>query len=326
MEKFITATGKSIDLAIEAGLTQLGMDRDSVSVEILETPKSGFFGIGASPAKVKLTYEAPDEPAAPAPALSSASRSKPKKPAEQKPSETADAPKVIAPAAAPIQRPAEQRANAKPASERPEKTERQKSDKPRQPRADKPKTDKPRQPKQQPKKEQAPAEPKVYAPAEPGSTEERIEQFIKGLLEHMGSDAVPHAMKNADDSYSVDLVGENLGILIGRRGETLDAIQHLANYAVNRGAAKRARINVDAENYRLKREESLQRLAQKVAGKVTKYRRNITLEPMNAYERHVIHAALQDYPDVTTYSTGTEPNRRIVVAYSRYKNTEFEEK
>ena len=133
MEKFITATGKSIDLAIEAGLTQLGMDRDSVSVEILETPKSGFFGIGASPAKVKLTYEAPDEPAAPAPALSSASRSKPKKPAEQKPSETADAPKVIAPAAAPIQRPAEQRANAKPASERPERPERPKSDKPRQP-------------------------------------------------------------------------------------------------------------------------------------------------------------------------------------------------
>ena len=142
----------------------------------------------------------------------------------------------------------------------------------------------------------------------------------------MGSDAVPHAMKTADESYSVDLVGENLGILIGRRGETLDAIQHLANYAVNRGQNKRVRINVDAENYRLKREESVQPLAQKVAGKVTKYRRNITLEPMNAYERHVIHAALQDYPDVTTYSTGTEPNRRIVVAYSRYKNTEFEEK
>ena len=309
MEKFITATGKTIDLAIEAGLTQLSMDRDSVSVEILETPKSGFFGIGASPAKVKLTYEAPDEPAAPAPALSSASRSKPKKSVSEKPAEAANAPKVIAPAAAPMQRPAEQRASAKPASERPERT-------------DKPRQEKP----QQPKKEAAPAEPKVYTPAEPGSTEERIEQFIKGLLEHMGSDAVPHAMKTADESYSVDLVGENLGILIGRRGETLDAIQHLANYAVNRGQNKRVRINVDAENYRLKREESLQRLAQKVAGKVTKYRRNITLEPMNAYERHVIHAALQDYPDVTTYSTGTEPNRRIVVAYSRYKNTEFEEK
>ena len=322
MEKFITATGKTIDLAIEAGLTQLSMDRDSVSVEILETPKSGFFGIGASPAKVKLTYEAPDEPAAPAPALSSASRSKPKKPVSEKPAEAANAPKVIAPAAAPMQRPAEQRANAKPTAEKPER-----QDQPRQPRENKPRQEKNRQPKpQQPKKEAAPAEPKVYAPAEPGSTEERIEQFVKGLLEHMGSDAVPHAMKTADESYSVDLVGENLGILIGRRGETLDAIQHLANYAVNRGQNKRVRINVDAENYRLKREESLQRLAQKVAGKVTKYRRNITLEPMNAYERHVIHAALQDYPDVTTYSTGTEPNRRIVVAYSRYKNTEFEEK
>ena len=322
MEKFITATGKTIDLAIEAGLTQLSMDRDSVSVEILETPKSGFFGIGASPAKVKLTYEAPDEPAAPAPALSSASRSKPKKPVSEKPAEAANAPKVIAPAAAPMQRPAEQRANAKPTAEKPERQE-----KPRQPRENKPRQEKNRQPKpQQPKKETATAEPKVYTPAEPGSTEERIEQFIKGLLEHMGSDAVPHAMKTADESYSVDLVGENLGILIGRRGETLDAIQHLANYAVNRGQNKRVRINVDAENYRLKREESLQRLAQKVAGKVTKYRRNITLEPMNAYERHVIHATLQDYPDVTTYSTGTEPNRRIVVAYSRYKNTEFEEK
>ena len=322
MEKFITATGKTIDLAIEAGLTQLSMDRDSVSVEILETPKSGFFGIGASPAKVKLTYEAPDEPAAPAPALSSASRSKPKKSVSEKPAEAANAPKVIAPAAAPMQRPAEQRASAKPASERPERTEKPRQEKPRQPKENKPRQEKP----QQPKKEAAPAEPKVYTPAEPGSTEERIEQFVKGLLEHMGSDAVPHAMKTADESYSVDLVGENLGILIGRRGETLDAIQHLANYAVNRGQNKRVRINVDAENYRLKREESLQRLAQKVAGKVTKYRRNITLEPMNAYERHVIHATLQDYPDVTTYSTGTEPNRRIVVAYSRYKNTEFEEK
>ena len=322
MEKFITATGKTIDLAIEAGLTQLSMDRDSVSVEILETPKSGFFGIGASPAKVKLTYEAPDEPAAPAPALSSASRSKPKKSVSEKPAEAANAPKVIAPAAAPMQRPAEQRASSKPASERPERTEKPRQEKPRQPKENKPRQEKP----QQPKKEAAPAEPKVYTPAEPGSTEERIEQFIKGLLEHMGSDAVPHAMKTADESYSVDLVGENLGILIGRRGETLDAIQHLANYAVNRGQNKRVRINVDAENYRLKREESLQRLAQKVAGKVTKYRRNITLEPMNAYERHVIHATLQDYPDVTTYSTGTEPNRRIVVAYSRYKNTEFEEK
>ncbi len=322
MEKFITATGKTIDLAIAAALEQLGMDRDSVSVEVLENPKSGFLGIGAQPAKIKVSYEAPDEPAAPAPALSSASRSKPKKSAPA----AENAPKVIAPAAEPAQR------AAAPAAPKPQQP---KSDAPRAPKPDRPRPerrDNRSRPKPQPErtphepKPAAPAEPKLYAPAQPGSTEEKIEVFIKGLLTHMGSDAVPHAVKSADESYMVELVGENLGILIGRRGETLDAIQHLTNYAVNRGQSKRVRINVDAENYRRKREESLQRLAQKVAGKVVKYRRNITLEPMNAYERHVIHAALQEYPDVSTFSTGTEPNRRIVVAYSRYKNTEFEEK
>ena len=308
MEKFITATGKTIDLAIAAALEQLGMDRDSVSVEVLDNPRSGFLGIGAQPARVKVTYEAPDEP--PKPALSSASRSKPKKPVQ----EPASAPKVIAPAApaAPAPAMAQPRPEPKPQQPKPAREPKPRPErKPQQPKA-------PKAPKAA-AEQSAPAEPKVYAPAEPGSVEEQIEQFVKGLLEHMGSDAVPHAAKSADETYMVDLVGENLGILIGRRGETLDAIQHLTNYAVNRGQTKRVRINVDAENYRLKREESLQRLASKVAGKVIKYRRNITLEPMNAYERHVIHAALQDHPDVTTFSTGTEPNRRIVVAYSRGK-------
>ena len=325
MEKFITATGKTIDLAIAAALEQLRMDRDSVSVEVLDNPKSGFLGIGAQPARVKVTYEAPDE--APKPALSSASRSKPKKPAEPKP---ADGAKVIAPAAPKVilkikaQReigiaaafPHHGFCDPAHAVTLPRQDRGGKNRGPKPERRD----SKPRQ--QQAEKPAAPAEPKVYAPAEPGSTEERIETFIKGLLEHMGSDAVPHAMKKSDDTYLVDLVGDNLGILIGRRGETLDAIQHLTNYAINRGQNKRVRINVDAESYRLKREQALQRLAQKVAGKVTRYRRNITLEPMNAYERHVIHAALQDHPDVTTFSTGTEPNRRIVVAYSRYKSAE----
>ena len=320
MEKFITATGKTIDLAIAAALEQLNLDRDSVSVEVLDNPKSGFLGIGAQPARVKVTYEVPDE--APKPALSSASRSKPKKPAAPEKSADAAAPRVIAPAAPEAPRPQEVRQQPAPKAPQQPKPERREgqSGRSRSQRSDR-RDPKPRQPQAE-KPAAEPAEPKVYAPAEPGSTEEKIETFIKGLLEHMGSDAVPHAMKKSDDTYLVDLVGENLGILIGRRGETLDAIQHLTNYAVNRGQNKRVRINVDAESYRLKREQALQRLAQKVAGKVTRYRRNITLEPMNAYERHVIHAALQDHPDVTTFSTGTEPNRRIVVAYSRYKSAE----
>jgi spoIIIJ-associated protein len=125
-------------------------------------------------------------------------------------------------------------------------------------------------------------------------------------------------IEETENGLSVNFDGEHIGSLIGHRGETLDAIQHLANYTINKNRSdERLRISVDAENYRAKREESLKRLAEKVAGKVRKYRRNITLEPMNAYERHVIHASLQDFDGVTTYSTGTEPNRRVVVALDR---------
>jgi predicted RNA-binding protein Jag len=162
----------------------------------------------------------------------------------------------------------------------------------------------------------------VYVSDTPVSSVE-VEQdraFLNGLLEHMDSAAEVKVYESEKGRYKVFLEGEKLGALIGRRGETLDAIQQLTNYSINRGSEKnRARVQVDAENYREKREQSLERLAEKVAGKVTKYRRNVTLEPMNAYERHVIHTALQDTPSVTTFSIGTEPNRRVVVSYDRTK-------
>ena len=167
------------------------------------------------------------------------------------------------------------------------------------------------------KPERAPKAERTYAPAAPGSNEEKIEQFIKGLLENMDSQAVPHCWSDADGSYRVDLTGEGLGFLIGRRGETLDAIQHLTNYAVNRSIDGHVRVNVDAESYREKREDSLRRYARKKAQQVLKNRRRTTLEPMNAYERHVIHASLQDMDNITTHSTGTEPNRRVVIEYVR---------
>ena len=283
MEKTIVTTGKSIDLAIEAALSQLGLDRDSVSVQVLAQAKSGFLGLGAQPAKVQVTYEVPDpKPEAPKGALGAASRSKPK----AKPVVVKEEPKV------------EPKAEAPKAEKKPEA--------PKAPKAEK----KPEAPK-------APVAPKEYAPAKPGSIEEKIEQFIKGLLEHMGSQAVPHAVKGEDNTYLVDLVGEDLGYLIGRRGDTLDAIQHLANYSINRGIEGHVRINVDAEAYREKREESLRRYARKKAQQVLKAHRRTTLEPMNAYERHVIHATLQDMDRITTYSVGTEPNRRVVIEYVR---------
>ena len=259
MLKWIEATGRSEDAAVQNALAQLGLDRDSVSVEVLERAKSGFLGFGSAPAKVKVTYEVPDEEA-PAPAPKAAPEAV-REPVPEK-AVPAAAPAPVAPAA-----------------------------------------------------EEAPA-----PAAQSGDVEERIRAFLSGLLAQMEVQADIVIAPRTENGILVTLEGQRLGALIGHRGETLDAIQQLTNYSVNRGRAHRVRVHIDAENYRAKREESLRRLAKKVAMKVVKYRRNITLEPMNAYERHVIHETLQDTPDVITYSTGTEPNRRTVVAYSRGKH------
>ena len=311
MEMTKVATGKSIEEAIESALSQIGLDRDSVSVLVLQQAKAGFLGFGKQDAKVQVTYEVPDPvavPEKPKSALGSASRSKPKaKPVEEK--------KPEAPKAAEAPKPEKKAEPVKAEAPKPEK-------KAEPAKAEAPKAEKPRREKKQdaPKAPKAPKEvkaPRVYTPAAPGSTEEKIESFIKGLLEHMNSQAVPHAFKENDNTYFVELVGDDLGYLIGRRGDTLDAIQHLANYTINRGVDGHIRINVDAESYREKREESLRRYACKKAQQVLKARRRTTLEPMNAYERHVIHAALQDMENITTHSTGTEPNRRVVIEYVR---------
>ena len=297
MEKTIITSGKTIDLAIESALLQLGLDRDSVSVMVLQQAKAGFLGFGAQPAKVQVTYEAPDPvPEKPKSALGSASRSKPK---AAVPVKKPEAPKVEAPKQ---EAPKVEKKVEKKAEKQIEKTEKKAE------KAEK---------KVEKKAEKKVEAPKEYAPAEAGSTEEKIEIFIKGLLEHMDSKAVPHCWKAEGNTYKVDLVGDDLGYLIGRRGDTLDAIQHLANYTVNRDVDGHIRINVDAECYREKREDSLRRYARKKAQQVLKARRRTTLEPMNAYERHVIHAALQDMENITTHSTGTEPNRRVVIEYVR---------
>ena len=321
MEKKLTATGKTIEQALESALAQLGLTRDEITTyEVLAMPKAGFLGFGAQPAKVQVIYEVPDPAPAkeekPKSALGSASRSKPKsttQPAKKPEAEKkAEAPKVEKKPEAPKteKKPeapkTEKKAEAPKVEKKPEAPKAEK--KPEAPKAEK---------KEKPKAEKKIEAPKEYTAPEAGSVEEKIETFIKGLLEHMDSTAVPHAWKDGDNSYKVDLVGDDLGYLIGRRGDTLDAIQHLANYTVNRDVEGHIRINVDAESYRQKREDSLRRYARKKAQQVLKNRRRTTLEPMNAYERHVIHASLQDMDNITTHSTGTEPNRRVVIEYVR---------
>ena len=283
MREYIDVTGKNEEEAISKALAQLGLDRDDVSVEILERAKSGFLGLGSCPAKVRVSYGPEEEEPAPV-------------------------------ESAPVQEKTEQPAAKSEPRKNPEKRSAAKAEK----KADKPVREKPVQEKSAPEQSKAQPQPVSLGEEVDDEKAQAIRTFLSGLLSQMESNAQVKVYLPEKGRYRVILEGENLGALIGRRGETLDAIQQLTSYAVNRTGG-RVRVQLDAEGYREKREQSLQNLARKVAGKVVKYRRSVTLEPMNAYERHVIHTALQDVPGVTTYSTGVDPNRRVIVAYDREK-------
>ena len=234
MIKTLDKSGRNEDEAIAAALAELGLDRDDVSVEIIERAKPGFLGIGASPAVIRVSYEVEDEVIETAPVI---------------------------------------------------------------------------------EESVAAAEPVAEAPIDEPADYAAIRAFLTGLFERMGIKAQLEIGPRENGGINVNVSGSGMGAIIGRRGETLDAIQHLTNYAVNRGSEKHLHISVDAENYRSKREDSLTKLARKMADKAIKYKRSMALEPMNSYERHVIHTALQNYEGVTTSSTGVEPNRRVVVSY-----------
>lgn len=273
---YIDVTGKTEEEAIARALQKLNMDRDDVSVQILERAKNGFLGIGSAPAKVRVTYGEEEAPAVFA-------KSVPEK-----------AKVEVRPVEKPISR------------------------------MEKPKIDKIVPKTQESFKRTIQTTPDPVPETLRSSGEEvrdekadAIRSFISGLMEKMEVEAKIRVYQPEKGRYQVTLAGPSMGQIIGRRGETLDAIQQLTSYCVNRSSSGRVRVTVDAENYRAKREESLEHLAHKVAGKVVKYRRSVTLEPMNAYERHIIHTALQDEPNVTTGSIGTEPNRRVVVSYVR---------
>lgn len=227
MTKFAEFTGKTEAAAIEAGLAALGLDRDEVSVEVLERAKTGFLGIGATPAKVRLSYEGPDdEPAAP------------------------EAPTPAAPAV--------------------EKTV-----------YTPPKAAEKKGPKEAPKPV---LEPEPTHPVDDEASQ-AITDFLEGLLKHMDIDCAISVELSERGAYEVRLEGEALGRVIGRRGDTLDAIQQLTGYAVNRGRRDRIRVHLDAEGYRARREEALAAMARRTAEKAIRLRQSITLEPMNAYEQ-----------------------------------------
>lgn len=344
-------TGKTTQEAIDNGLAELGVTIADVHVDVLQEGAKGLFGLfGSKPARVRLTImeeEREDDhglsdligslslndQAKKKPQPKPAVKAEPAKPAAKpeapkaapkaeavKPAPKAEPVKAEAPKAEPkpVVKPEAPKAEAEQAEkpEAPKPAREPKERKPRPPRTPKEKTDV--QPEE--KRDYAPMVPaETFAPTEPpvifgeDTPAGRAQKFLMDVTDRMGVKVDVYVNDSEPDSLSIHMIGDTLGILIGRRGETLDALQYLTSLQVNKGREGYIRVTLDTENYRAKREDSLRRLAQRMANRAVKTGRKVVLEPMNPYERRVLHTALQNHPSVTTHSEGEEPNRRVVI-------------
>lgn len=302
MIREIETTGKTIEEAIENAYAMLGVDRDKIelSIEVIDRPKSGFLGIGSTPAKVRASYEVADEPKE-EPEYKIGRTREPRRQERVEVIAEEDGPTAV------LYKEDMTDGETAEQQSKPRRERNRRSDRPRREHQD------------------VPSEPRAeHVERIPDVTDEEVElrknaavTFLEGLLQRMGVEVSTDASINTENkSITISLSGEKVGSLIGRRGETLGAIQHITGYMANKGKDERVRVIVDAEGYREKREEALQGLARRTALKVVRLRHNITLEPMNAYERHIIHTALQDWRDVSTFSTGAEPRRAVVISYT----------
>ena len=303
MNRSIEASGKTVKDAIQNGLLQLGCSLDEVETSVIDMGSPGLFGMFGKPAKVRLTVKEEDHsfdiemPVFTLDAPSKASKRSGEKKKEK-------APKAE---------------EAKVEEEAP-KAETETEEQPREKKERKPRAKKEKKENREPKAEPVtvaapmePAEPFVATPEEELSeTAKNARDFLKGLTEKMDVPAEIAVCESAEQLKML-LSGENMSILIGRRGETLDALQYLTSLNVNRGREDYLRVSLDTENYRAKREEALRKLAVRMAGRCKKSGRRVALEPMNPYERRILHSALQADPDVTTHSEGEEPYRRVII-------------
>lgn len=274
MMKEVIATGRTVDAAIDSGCAELGLERGDVDFEIISMPKKGFLGLSQIPAKVRVFVQVPD----PKPALE-------QKPAPQEekplPHEEKPAPKSAAHKAQPVR------------EEEPKAEE-------KQPQAN----------TVQPERE-APAE--SAAPCDFGNKVAIAEEYITSILRAMNLSDVTIAASTHENVIQIRLSGDVSGVAIGRHGETLDALQYLAGLAANRGEGDYVRVVLDSGNYRDKRRATLEQLARRLGSAVLRTGRSTTLEPMNPYERRIIHAVVTEIDGVYSKSTGEEPNRKVVI-------------
>lgn len=306
--KSFEASGRTVEEAISAGLQENGLSIGDVNVEILEEGSKGLFGLfGSRDARVRLTL-IEDESHADAMDVfkDSLATVKPQRQPEK--------------AARPPQEERKPKP-AKPAAERTEKPAPRSGEKTPAPQKQQPRARKQRERKQSPREEQAAPsnaarDTLALTPLEhpePDSPAGIAQQFLCELTALMGLEIKVSMALDADGHVFATLEGDPQGILIGRRGETLDALQYLTSLKLNKGREDYVRITIDSEGYRQKREEVLIRLANRMANRARKTGRRVSMDPMNPYERRIFHSALQSTPGIATHSEGEEPNRHIVI-------------
>lgn len=313
--KSYEATARTVEEAISQGLLENGLSIGDVTVEILEEGSKGLFGLfGSRDAKVRLTL-IEDEGTSETLDLfknslsgksAPAARREEKKP-QDKPARTAKQPKQ-----------AEPKADSKPVASNEEKQPRPRREK--APRA-------PRQNQEREEKVEAAVpyvrEVRVLRDVEnpaPDSPEGQVLDFLKELTKLMGLEITVTVALDEEGHVFAKMDGDPQGILIGRRGETLDALQYLTSLKVNKGRDNYVRVTLDSEGYRQKREEALVRLANRMANRARKTGRRVTMEPMNPYERRIFHSALQSTPGIATHSEGEDLNRHIVITPVKDEN------
>ena len=316
------STGKTVEEAVSEGLKKLGLSIGEVQVDILEEGSKGLFGLfGSKTARVRLTVKEEERRETVfADSLSSydAERRAPKK--AEKPAEPAKAVPQ-----APREVPQAPKAERAPKPDKPQRPARLNADSAEQaPKAERgPKPERIEKPARAPKAEKPllsrmPSEPAVPAEQrDPQSDEGKVQAFLQELTRLMGLEISVHVHTDEEGNIRVSMQGDTLGILIGRRGETLDALQYLTSLHINRGRQEYSRVTLDSEGYRAKREDALVRLANRMANRAQRTGRKVSLEPMNPYERRILHSALQGHEGISTHSEGEEPNRHVVITVSR---------
>ena len=295
-------SARTEDEAVEQGLKELGVSIADVDVQVIEEGSKGLFGLfGSRPVKVRLTLKDAEED----PLANLLEDKKPEKKAEK------------------VEKKAEKKAEK--TEKKVEKAEKKAEKKP-EPKPEK-KAEKKAEPKAEPAEKAAKPEirpmekPEVtMIPAEELDAESPAgiaHAFLMELTKMMGVDVTIDMGTDAEGNVFGYINGDTLGILIGRRGETLDAVQYLTSLKVNRGREGYTRVTLDTENYRAKREDTLIRLANRMANRALRTGRKVSLEPMNPYERRIIHYALQQTEGVSTHSEGDEPNRHVVITHDK---------